>query len=146
MIRTLLTILAILGMVFQPIAFARSTELQESGMDQAVAAPIHAMKDVHATMVDPSTMDDHAMMSQMIDDEMPCHETASESNADCEACCETECAMMEYCMTSGLHAPVVVFRLTYFSYSQPRGDFLSLAPTRLKKGIPGFIDHPPKHA
>lgn len=134
MIRTLLTTLAILGMILQPIANARSADLQERGVDQ------------HLASMDQGKMVDHAMMAQIAEDDMPCHTTAPASKSDCEECCDAECTMMEQCRTSGLQAPVVVLKLTHTFYSHSDKTFLSLASIRFTKGIPGFIDHPPKHA
>ncbi len=134
MIRTLLTAMAILGMVIQPVALARPAEMQAGSLDQQLATPVQ------------NEMDHHAMMPQMSDEEMPCHEAEAEPADSCEDCCDTECSMTEHCRTSGIQAPAVVHRMSPSTHLNPKKLFLSLDPSRLKEGAPRFIEHPPKHA
>ena len=71
MIRTLITLLAILGMVIQPIALARTADLQGSemlwGMDSA----------------------GHMEQTAMADD-MPCHDSDAQPSEDCQDCCDAD--------------------------------------------------------
>ena len=134
MIQALLTAMAILGMVIQPVALARPANMQAGSLDQQLATPVQ------------NEMNDHAMMPQMADDEMPCHEAEAEPAASCEDCCDTECSMNKHCRTSGVQVPGIVHGMSPITHLNPKKLFHSLYPNCLKEGAPGFIEHPPKHA
>ncbi len=134
MIRLLLTALAIIGMVLQPIAFARSAEWQIGGIDQQMVSSSQF------------EMDDHAMMSQMSDDDMPCHEAKTKPNTDCGTCCDADYSMTEHCRISSSQAPVLFLKIARLIYSHISKIPPSSESTGPHEGIPDFIDHPPKHA
>lgn len=127
MIRTLITLLAILGMVIQPIALARTAELQGSGMTWDMDSA------------------GHMEQSKMADD-MPCHDSDAQPSEDCLDCCDADCIMMEVCMTHTVQAPLITFTRSIVYDDHSRSRFTSFNGDRVRKGPPGFIDHPPKRS
>ncbi|MFT5655040.1 MAG: hypothetical protein ACI9XU_000754, partial [Arenicella sp.] len=88
------TALVILGLIFQPFAFARSPSLSGGDTDNSVQL------DQTTTSVVILPIQVRSMEMGADDVPMPCHKTTlvDASMEDCDDCCDVGCAMITHCM------------------------------------------------
>ena len=135
------TALVILGLVFQPFAFARPASLSRSDagnskqMDQTMAH-------VDVTLMEGDSMDLGSDAKAM-----PCHEAglANTDMDDCNGCCDEGCAMIAHCI--GTSSVSLADLQTHYK-------LLGSDPVRALGRVmriraflsSSFIYHPPKHS
>ena len=135
------TALVILGLVFQPFAFARSDSFSGDDADNSMQTD-----QTTASVVTPP-MKGHSMDMSADDVPMPCHETTlvDANMEDCDDCCDVGCAMIAHCISSSLAWSAIL----QLDHSLAALDSTKLHARTLSVRVaadPSFFYHPPKNS
>ena len=135
------TALVILGLVFQPFAFARSASLSRSDTGNSM------QMDQTMTRVDITLMEGDSMDLGSDAKAMPCHEAglANTDMEDCNGCCDEGCAMIAHCI--GTSAVSLANLQTHYQLLGP-DPVQALGRATLMRALlySALIYHPPIHS
>lgn len=135
------TALVILGLVFQPFAFARSDSFSGDDADNSMQTD-----QTTASVVTPP-MKGHSMDMSADDVPMPCHETTlvDANMEDCDDCCDVGCAMIAHCISSS-SALSAILQLDHCVREIDSTKLEVRALSARATAAPSIIYHPPIHS
>ena len=133
--------LVILGLVFQPFAYARSASVIGGNAENSI------MTTQTTASGDEYTTDGHSMDMGPDKKSSPCHQTSKSDSGmdDCDDCCKKVCAMVTHCTS---HSSVALAILPP-PYTLPKLDSVLFERRAVPLGAAACtlpIYHPPAHS